>query len=131
MQLAARLVLRYSWSLLFLWFGTQQVMNPSDWVAFLPEMTGYLPMPAEMLIQLNGWMEVCCAILLAAGLFTRVMAIILAGHLAGIAVTVGGAIGVRDAALAAAGLSIALTGPDAWSLDTKLRKDKTATPAAS
>jgi uncharacterized membrane protein YphA (DoxX/SURF4 family) len=127
MMLASRLVLRWSWCLLFLWFGTQQLLNPSDWIGFLPEWTGYLPVPAEMLIQLNGWTEVIAAILLALGYFTRLMALFLAAHLAGIAVSVGGAIGVRDATLSAAGLSIALAGPDDFCLDKKLAQEKTGT----
>lgn len=127
MSLASRIVLRWSWALLFVWFGTQQLMHPSQWVAFLPVWTGYFPVPAEMLIQLNGWMEVCLAGLLILGCFTRISAIILAGHLAMIAASVGGAIGVRDAALAAAGVSLALSGPDEWSLDAKFNKAQTPT----
>lgn len=122
MKLVAQIVLRWSWALLFIWFGTQQLAHPSQWVSFLPTWTGYFPMPAEMLIQLNGWMEVCLAALLLLGCFTRFAAIILAAHLAGIAASVGGAIGVRDATLAMVGISIVLGGPDAWTLDTTFNK---------
>jgi uncharacterized membrane protein YphA (DoxX/SURF4 family) len=124
MKLASQLLLRYSWSLLFVWFGTQQLLHPSAWTAFLPAWTGYFPIPADMLIQLNGWMEICAAILLAIGYGTRLMAAFLALHLAGIAVSVGGAIGVRDAVLSAAGFSLALAGPDAWSADIFLKRPK-------
>lgn len=127
MTFASRIVLRWSWALLFVWFGTQQLIHPAQWVSFLPAWTGYFPVPAEMLIQLNGWMEVCLAALLLLGCFTRISAMILAAHLAMIAASVGGAIGVRDAALAAAGVSLALSGPDAWSLDAKLRNVQTPT----
>ncbi len=122
MELASRLVLRWSWALLFVWFGSQQLLHPAQWTAFLPMWTGYFPIPAEMLIQLNGWMELCFAVLLVLGCFTRFSAAILAAHLAGIAVSVGGAVGVRDAALAAAGLSLVLGKPDAWTLDEKWKK---------
>ena len=122
MNLASRVVLRWSWALLFVWFGTQQLLHPSQWVTFLPMWTGYFPIPAEMLIQLNGWMELCLAALLLLGCFTRLSALLLAAHLAGIAVSVGGAIGVRDAALAMAGISLALGEPDAWTLDMKTKK---------
>lgn len=84
--------------------------------------TGYFPVPAEMLIQLNGWSELCLAVLLFMGCFTRFAATILAIHLAGIATTVGGAIGVRDAALATVGVSLALAEPDEWTLDAKFKK---------
>jgi uncharacterized membrane protein YphA (DoxX/SURF4 family) len=73
-----------------------------------------------MLIQLNGWMEVCLAVLLFTGYFTRLCALVLAAHLAGIAVSVGGATGIRDIVLAAAGTSLALGEADEWTLDKKL-----------
>ena len=122
MTLASRVVLRWSWVVLFFWFGTQQLIHPSQWVTFLPGWTGYFPAPAEMLIQLNGWMEVCLAAMLLLGFYTRFAATVLSLHLAGIAASVGGAIGVRDAALAAVGISIALGGPDEWTLDTTLKE---------
>ena len=120
MTLASRVLLRWSWALLFVWFGTQQLMHPAQWTAFLPLWTGYFPIPGEMLIQLNGWMEIVLAGCLLAGFYTRFASGILAIHLAGIAISVGGATGVRDLALAAAGVAIALDTPDAWTLDKKL-----------
>ncbi len=119
MTRCAALVLRFGWVGLFLWFGVQQLMHPGDWVGFLPEWTGYLPIPGEMLVQLNGWLEVCLAVLLAVGAWTRAVAGILAVHLAAVAVSAGGAVGVRDAGLATIGLAIALSPPDAWTLDAK------------
>lgn len=124
MALASRVILRWSWGLLFVWFGTQQLMHPSQWVIFLPTWIGYFPIPLEMLIQLNGWMEVCLATLILLGCFTRFSGAILAVHLAGIALSAGGAIGVRDATLAMAGVSIALGGPDEWTLDAKFKKSQ-------
>ncbi len=123
MNLASRIVLRWSFALLFLWFGTQQLMHPEMWVVYLPTWTGYFPMPGEMLVQLNGWTEVILAFLLAIGVFTRAISAFLALHLAGIAISVGGAIGVRDGALAAVGVSLALVEPDNWTLDAKHKKN--------
>lgn len=121
MSLAARVLLRWSWVALFAWFGTQQLLNPSDWIGFLPAWTGYFPIPAEMLIQVNGWIEICLAAALFIGCFTRVVATLLAVHLLGIAVFVGNATGVRDAALSAVGFALALSQPDAWTLDDRFR----------
>ena len=118
-SLAGQVVLRYSWALLFFWFGFSQLSDAATWVIYLPQWTGYFPIPGEMLVQLNGLFEVCCAILLTLGLHTRIISGFLALHLFGIAVSVGGATGVRDAALAAAGVAIALQGPDALALETK------------
>lgn len=126
MMLASRVLLRWSWALLFAWFGTQQLWHPVQWVSFLPAWTGYFPIPAEMLIQVNGWLELCLAALLLLGSYTRFVAAFLALHLAGIAISVGGAIGVRDATLAMVGVSMALGGPDAWTLDEKWKKPMVA-----
>ncbi len=123
-SLASRIVLRWSWVALFFWFGSQQLLNPSDWVGFLPEFTGYLPIPGEILVQLNGLFEIVFAVALLFGVYTRVSAVLLAVHLMSIAVVAGGAIGVRDAALAMVGFSIALAEPDEWTMDAKQKKQK-------
>ncbi len=122
MNLPSRVLLRWSWAALFAWFGAQQLLVPGDWIGFLPEWTGYLPIPGEMLIQLNGWLELCLALALALGCFTRAVATVLALHLFGIAFTAGGAIGVRDAALGVVGVVLALNEPDRWTLDQRSQK---------
>lgn len=111
--------LRWTIALVFLWFGFQQLIQPSAWVDFLPVWTGYIPMPAEMLIRLNGWVEVLCGVLLAFGAFTRVVAGVLGLHLLGIAVSVSGAIGVRDGALAVCALIVAGSLPDDMTTDVR------------
>ncbi len=121
MSLVSRVILRWAWVALFWWFGIQQLMNPADWIGLLPEWTGYMPIPGEMLIQLNGWLEVCLAIALFLGCYTRFAAAVLALHLFGIAGTVGGATGVRDATLGAVGVALTLSEPDAWTLDQRFR----------
>lgn len=121
--LGSKLVLRWSFALLFVWFGAQQLIDASSWVGFLPECTGYLPIPGEMLVQLNGWLELCLAILLIAGYQTRLVSAFLAIHLFGIATTVGGAIGVRDAALGCMGLALALQPVDEWTVDRYFQKN--------
>ena len=119
--LTGQLVLRYAFALLFFWFGFAQLTDASNWVIYLPEFTGYMPIPGEMLVMINGLLEVCCAVLIAVGLHTRIIAGFLALHLFGIAATVGGAVGVRDAALGAMGVALALQTPDALTLDAKKR----------
>ncbi len=126
MALGSRIVLRWSWALLFVWFGVEQLVHPAQWTSFLPVWTGYFPIPGEMLIQLNGWLELVLAVCLFAGFSTRLVSGVLAVHLAGIAISVGGAIGVRDLALAAAGAAIALDAPDAWTLDKHLHSSSEA-----
>lgn len=123
LPLASKLVLRWAFALLFVWFGAQQLMDASSWVGFLPEFTGYLPIPGEMLVQLNGWLELCLALLLIAGYQTRLVSAFLALHLFGIAATVGGAIGVRDAGLGCMGLALALAPVDEWTADRYFQKN--------
>ncbi len=122
MSTVSRVLLRWSWVALFVWFGTQQLLNPSDWIGFLPEWSGYMPIPGEMLIQLNGWLEICLAAALLLGCFTRLVSTLLALHLLGVAISAGGAIGVRDAALSMVGFALALSEPDAWTVDHRVRK---------
>lgn len=122
MNLASRIILRWAWVALFMWFGIQQLMNPADWVGLLPEWTGYMPIPGELLIQLNGWLEVCLAIALFLGCYTRCASAVLALHLFGIAGSVGGATGVRDATLGTVGAALALSEPDPWTLDHHFHK---------
>lgn len=116
--LTGQIILRTSFALLFFWFGIQQLTDASTWVVYLPEWTGYFPIPGEMLIQINGLLEICCATLLALGIHTRIIAGFLGLHLLGIATTMGGATGVRDAVLGMIGISLALQPPDAYTLDT-------------
>lgn len=116
------ILLRFAWVGLFAWFGTEQLLHPEIWAVNLPEWTGYLPMPAETLVQLNGWIEIILAIALLIGLHTRLVAVLLSLHLLTIALEMGGAIGMRDLTLALMGLAIALNPPDYWTLDAKFKK---------
>lgn len=129
MSLTSTQVVRISAVLLFLWFGFQQLVSPGNWVGFLPAWTGYFPVPGEMLVQLNGWAEIILAALLAIGVSTRIVAALLGAHLFFIALSAGGAIGVRDAALAFMTSSLCLGTPDAWTFDAKHPKGK-GTPVA-
>jgi excinuclease ABC subunit A len=70
---ASQIVLRWSFALLFAWFGLQQFLHPADWVGFLPEWTGYMPIPGEMFVRLNGWIEFVCCIALFVGCYTRLV----------------------------------------------------------
>ena len=114
---------RISLALVFLWFGTQQLVSPGEWVGLLPYWAPVsLFDDAETLIMLNGWLEIVLGTMLLVGFATRFAAIILGVHLFCIAIAMGGATGVRDLGLALATLSIVLAGPDRLSLDTKMQK---------
>lgn len=118
------LIIRFSLVGLFLWFGVMQVMDQSEWTAFLPVWTERLPISAEMFVMLNGLFEVVFAVLLAVGFMTRWVAAFLGLHLLGIALSVGGALGVRDAALALTTLAFFFSEPDALTIDARRARGK-------
>lgn len=122
----SRQILRYGFVFLFLWFGYQQLARPELWLGFLPEWTGYLPIPGEMLVRLNGWLEIAGALFLAVGAYTRLVSLLLALHLLLIAAETGGAVGTRDIVLSLAGLALAASAPDNWTLDRRAASSRDA-----
>jgi uncharacterized membrane protein YphA (DoxX/SURF4 family) len=109
-QQAGLLVLRYGLAAMFLWFGFSQLFDSLNWVGWVPEWaSALLHIPPAMIVLANGTFEVIAGMLLAAGLFVRPVAILLALHLALITVEIGlTAIGVRDFGLTVATVSLAL-----------------------
>lgn len=117
-------VLRLGLVFLFLWFGLSQLTNPGGWTSWLPSWTGNLPIAATTLVLLNGAFETVFGIALAVGIWTRLVAALLALHLFFIAYELGyNDIGVRDFCLAIATTTVALYGSDRYSLDTRAKKD--------
>jgi len=113
-------ILRYAWVFLFLWFGYQQIVDPTTWVGFLPQWLGYIPIPGAMIVQLNGWVEIVGAVFLLLGVWTRLVALLLSLHLLAIAWAAGGAIGIRDFILAFMGIAIGCSAPDNWTIDSQV-----------
>ncbi len=117
------LFLRISMSLVFLWFGVQQLLSPNDWIDFLPAWSTKLPLSAVQLIYVNGSVEIVLGTLLLFGIFTRLTALLLALHLASITTEVYiqglASIAIRDFGLAAATLSLAFTSDHSLSIDKK------------
>ncbi len=106
----APLLLRLGMAFVFIYFGTSQLMHPEQWTTFLPGWASNLPITAVKFVLLNGLIEVIGALLLIFGIWTRLVALLLALHLFGIAATVGGSIGVRDVGLGIATLSLFFSG---------------------
>lgn len=106
-------VLRFGLAFLFLWFGISQVANPAAWTAWVPEWADAF-FGAHKIVLINGWFETVGGILLAVGLWTRLVALVLSLHLFFIAYEVGwNDIGVRDFALAICALALAMFGSGA------------------
>ena len=109
-------VLRWGLSLVFLWFGLNEIFLPEDFLGYLPS---YLPL-LEGLIIAHGVTLTLLGLLLAAGIFTRYVAIILALMLLQIIPELGyNEIMVRDVGLFFATVSVALRGQDSFCLYPK------------
>ena len=110
------IVLRIGIGLVIMWFGLQQIANPSGWVVYLPEFTKSLPISQINFVLLNGYFELVFGALLIAGFYLRIVALLLALHMAGIVLSVGyNEIGVRDFGILTALVAIFFHGPSDWS----------------
>ena len=124
MEKFAPILLRIGMAVVIVWFGVQQMQNPSPWIHFLPSWIGSLPIAPQTFVLLNGWFEVTFGLALLAGLYTRFVALLLGLHLLGIAASIGyGPLGVRDFGLAIATLTVFLAGAGQWSLDAAYAKN--------
>ena len=115
-------ILRIGVSLVFLWFGINQVLDPNYFTSYLPDFILNFSNPVNFVI-FNGIFEVIFGILLLLGLFTRLVSIILTLHLLGIIFSLGyNEISVRDFGLMVSSFVVFLNGKDSWCLDRKLFK---------
>jgi uncharacterized membrane protein YphA (DoxX/SURF4 family) len=124
LQKYAPLILRFGLAFVFIWFGVNQLQNPSQWTALLPSWTISLPFSQIQFVLLNGWFEIVGAGLFIFGAYTRIVAVLLALHLFGISWTVGwNAVGVRDIGLACATLALGLLGAGEPSADAIVNQE--------
>lgn len=112
-------ILRVGISLVFLWFGSNQIMDPKTWVGFVPDsVVSMSHLDVNTLVYLNGIFEITLGSALLLGFFTRLSALLLALHIIDITYIVGfDATGVRDFGLSIATLAVFLNGMDTISLD--------------
>lgn len=115
-------LLRISVSLVFLWFGINQLYDPLAWTGFVPQLFTQFIL-AKSIVIANGCIEIVLGLLLISGTYTRIVSILLGIHLLGIADSLGySAIAVRDFGLALATLSIAFFTPDIFTIDARSKK---------
>lgn len=101
-------ILRLSIGIVFLYFGWTSLVTPMMWSSYVPEWTTAM-IGAETLVRLHGIMEIALGILLVAGIFTRVVALVLFLDLLHILTLLDfGPVWMRDLGLAGAVLSIIL-----------------------
>ena len=114
-----KIILRISLSLVFLWFGINQIYSPLEWVGFIPNFLSQI-ISAKTLIILNGSFEIIFGLMMLTGLYLRIVSLFLSLHLISIALSLGySALLVRDLGLAFAVLATLFLGPDKWCLDKK------------
>lgn len=118
MKNLSSIILRIGIGAVIVWFGSQQLGNPTPWIGFLPSWTNSLPISQINFVYLNGWFEVVAGICLIAGFYTRIAAFFLGLHLLGIVFSVGySPTAIRDFGLTTALFSIFLHGESSWSMD--------------
>jgi len=118
----APIVLRYALGLVYLWFGINQIINPNNFIGYLPTFIFNSPY-AIAFVYANGVFEIVAATLLIMGILVRWVAALLALHLLAITFDLGyGELAVRDFGLAVATISIWLWGEDKWCLGKKWKK---------
>jgi len=113
-------LVRVSLSLVFLWFGVNQLIDAETFIGYVPDFLGEY---ASTLVLLNGIFETFFGLLLIVGYYTRFVAAVLGFHLLSIAAGLGyNDIAVRDYGLALITFSVVLGGSDVWCLDKKLHQ---------
>ncbi len=126
MKMCAPAVLRIGLALVFLWFGTQQLVNTGAWVRLIPEwVLNSSGLAAETLVHFNGAFEIVFGICLLFGFFFRVVSLLMALHMLHLFVTLLNAqglsaIAVRDFGLFMSATTLFLLGPHAFSVDNWL-----------
>ncbi len=117
------IILRIGLALVFLWFGFNQITDPTSWYGFVPDSVSTITgLTIARIVFLNGLFEIIAGTALAFGLFTRVAAGLLFLHILDIAFIVGlDSIGIRDLGLSVATFVIFLNGMDRATLDHYIR----------
>lgn len=111
MQIWGFRILRIGLALVFLWFGSQQLMDPSGWTRLVPDFVESV-MSKEKFIIANGLFDLIGGILLLLNFWVRWIAVLLTVHLLSIAFNFGfSGNGVRDFGLAMACLALSFLSP--------------------
>ncbi len=101
-------VLRVGLSIVLFWFGINQILDPSKWTYFIPEwVVNISPFTPELIVLLNGGVEIILGAFILFGIFVRISALIVALHLFLIALSLGNTpSGIRDVGLAFMALAL-------------------------
>src|SRR3989344_634349 len=117
-------IVRVGVSVVFIWFGYQQLIDASPWTILVPSwVTSLSDINAINFIYFNGIFEVVFGVCLLLGLFTQIVGFLLALHMLHITYLVGyNDVGVRDFGLSLSTIAVFLHGADSWCVDKYLTK---------
>ncbi len=106
-------ILRIAIGVLFLYFGLQQLISPSEWIGFVPNFVLGFGLSANTLVIFNGVVELVLGVMLLIGVYTRVVALLLFINLLIIVFSIGmNPLGIRDLILAIVTFVVFLNGRD-------------------
>ena len=120
-------IVRIGMSLVFVWFGFNQMLHPAAWTGYVPDsITALFGGNSTLLVLFNGWFEIVGGLTLLLGLQVRLVSFLLGVHLFVISSSLGmSALAIRDYGLSIATISILFAGPDVWSTDKRLLAENT------
>ncbi len=106
-------IARWGVGIVFFIFGISQLLNPSSWMAYLPDFALNIGVNSTTLIYMNGVFDLTLGILLLLGIFTRIIALIGILHIIGIIFSLGyNDVSVRDFGLLIVLVSALIHGAD-------------------
>lgn len=108
-QTIGKLLLRYGFVFVFLWFGLNQLTNPEAWVRLIPEwVTSISGLSAHTIVLINGGVEILLSLALVFNFYAWFVSGLLALHLFSIAVDLNfSAVAIRDIGLGISVLALA------------------------
>jgi len=113
------LILRLGLGLTLLWFGITSILEPEVWSSLVPSFIPIQPITAVILLAI---FQVIISILIILGLFTRLVALLMALSLIPIILSLGyNDVAIRDFAILMAAISLAMSGSNKLSLDSKFK----------
>ena len=122
----SKLVIRLAPGIVFLVFGIGKFVNPVYWLSYIPQsISNLIPFDQSTFIYTLGVIEAIIGILLIIGLFIKFISIVSSIHLVLVISSLGfNEISARDFALLLISISLILTNPSKYSLDSYLKRSK-------
>lgn len=107
-NLIGKIILRLGLGIVFLYFGINQLLNPSEWIIFLPDFLSNFKF-ATYFIYLNGVFDILLGLFFLFGFLLKIVSVLAFFHLLGIiffSLGINSSIGIRDLGLAFSALSL-------------------------